>query len=84
MYEHSFEMDVDVHHDEEDFHQLDEISLLLYFSMFVNLSDVEYYDVVMNSIEKLIQCPKRIPLPRDFHQLDQQISLNLFVHVVHP
>ncbi len=36
-------------HDEVNFHRLDEISLQLYFSMFVNLLDEEYYDVVMNS-----------------------------------
>jgi hypothetical protein len=48
VYEHSVEMDVD-DHDEVNFHRLHEISFVLYFSMFVNLLDVEYYDVVMNS-----------------------------------
>jgi hypothetical protein len=46
--EHLVEMDDD-DHDEVNFHQLYEIFSLLYFSMFVNLLDAEYYDVVMNS-----------------------------------
>jgi len=48
VYEHWVEMDDD-DHDEVNFHLLHEIFLPLYFSMFVNLLDVEYYDVLMNS-----------------------------------
>jgi hypothetical protein len=72
--EHLVETDVD-DHDEVNFHLSYDIFSQLYFSMFVNLLDAEYYDVVMNSTKLKIY----IYFKRGFfvllflHQIDQRI-----------